>query len=244
MDAGDSHSTVSSGWEKMLASLISAGCSIQGTWPIRTEQTGGLREAKRNALASSIVWCAVPSRRRPSGDPQGVHQRPPSRITRRAEESAARQHCAGGPCASGDRAGHGRLHPLRQSVGERWLSDDRPHRTGAHQPGARRSAGRTGGEFDTDTRWALAWFEQFGIEEGPFGVAETLSRAKNTAVNGLVEAGIAKARGGKVQLLKREELPEDWEPGKDKRLTIWEVTQHLMRTLGPEGRIGGGDPPP
>lgn len=106
------------------------------------------------------------------------------------------------------------------------------------------------GEFDTDTRWALAWFEQFGMDAGPFGVAETLSKAKVTAVNGLVEAGIVKARGGRVQLLKREDLPEDWEPSKDKRLTIWEVTQYLIRTLDQKGesaaaallhRLGGLD---
>jgi len=36
------------------------------------------------------------------------------------------------------------------------------------------------GEFDADTRWALAWFEQFGLEAAPFGEAETLSKAKNT----------------------------------------------------------------
>src|SRR5437773_7200384 len=68
------------------------------------------------------------------------------------------------------------------------------------------------GEFDADTRWALAWFEQFGMEEGAFGMAETLSKAKNTAVNGLVEAGIVKARGGKVRLVKRDELSDDWNP--------------------------------
>ena len=91
------------------------------------------------------------------------------------------------------------------------------------------------GEFDADTRWALAWFEQFGVEEGPFGVAETLSKAKNTAVNGLVEAGVVKARAGKVQLLKRDELPDDWNPATDKRLTVWEVTQHLIRTVEKKG---------
>ena len=93
------------------------------------------------------------------------------------------------------------------------------------------------GEFDGDTRWALAWFEQFGMEEGPFGVAETLSKAKNTAVNGLVEAGVVKARAGKVQLLKRDELPDDWNPATDKRLTVWEVTQHLIRTVEKKGRV-------
>ena len=46
------------------------------------------------------------------------------------------------------------------------------------------------GEFDADTRWAVAWFDQYGFAEGEFGVAETLSKAKNTSVGGMVEAGI------------------------------------------------------
>ena len=46
------------------------------------------------------------------------------------------------------------------------------------------------GDFDADTRWALAWFEQSGFSEGEYGVAETLSTAKNTSVAGMVEAGI------------------------------------------------------
>ena len=45
------------------------------------------------------------------------------------------------------------------------------------------------GDFDADTRWALAWFEQSGFTEGDYGVAETLSTAKNTSVAGMVEAG-------------------------------------------------------
>src|SRR4029077_5617549 len=94
------------------------------------------------------------------------------------------------------------------------------------------------GEFDGDTRWALAWFEQFGMDEGPFGDAETLSKAKNTAVNGLVEAGIILARAGKVRLVKRDELPADWNPTTDKRLTVWEVTQHLIRCLDQHGETG------
>ncbi|MDR1489969.1 MAG: hypothetical protein LBS65_05720, partial [Desulfovibrio sp.] len=71
-----------------------------------------------------------------------------------------------------------------------------------------------------------------------FGQAETLSRAKNTAVNGLVEAGIVSSRGGKVRLLKRGELPADWDPATDKRLTVWEATQYLIRALDQEGERG------
>ena len=34
------------------------------------------------------------------------------------------------------------------------------------------------GDFDADSRWALAWFEQYGFAEGEYGVAETLARPK------------------------------------------------------------------
>ncbi len=79
------------------------------------------------------------------------------------------------------------------------------------------------------------------MEEGEFGVAETLSRAKNTAVNGLVQAGIVSSRGGKVRLLKRDELPENWDPSSDKRLNVWEATQHLIRALEQHGESGVAD---
>ena len=91
------------------------------------------------------------------------------------------------------------------------------------------------GEYDADTRWALAWFEQYGVDEGPYGVAETLSKAKNTAVDGLVTAGIIVSKAGEVRILRRDELPDGWNPTTDKRLTVWEVTQHLIRALVDKG---------
>ena len=87
------------------------------------------------------------------------------------------------------------------------------------------------GDFDADSRWALAWFEQSGFAEGEYGVAETLSKAKNTSVAGMVEAGILASRGGKVRLLKPDELPADWDPATDPRLTAWEMVHHLIRVL-------------
>jgi putative DNA methylase len=97
------------------------------------------------------------------------------------------------------------------------------------------------GEFDADTRWAIAWFEQHGTEEGAFGQADVLSRAKNTSVAGMAEAGIVAARGGKVRLLRRDELPDDWDPDADRRRTVWEVTQHLIRALERHGEPGAAD---
>jgi putative DNA methylase len=93
------------------------------------------------------------------------------------------------------------------------------------------------GDFDADSRWALTWFEQTGFAEGDYGIAEQLSKSKNTAVAGLVEAGILMSKAGKVRLLKPAELPADWDPTTDKRLTVWEMVHQLIRVLeaGGEG---------
>ena len=97
------------------------------------------------------------------------------------------------------------------------------------------------GDFDADTRWALAWFEQVGFGEGDYGVAETLSKAKNTSVGGLVEAGILASRGGKVRLLRPDELPDDWNPAADPRLTAWETVHHLIYTLETGGESAAAE---
>jgi putative DNA methylase len=94
------------------------------------------------------------------------------------------------------------------------------------------------GDFDADTRFAVAWFEQMGFSEGAFGTADVLARAKNTAVLGLVEAGVVASKGGKVRLLRPEELPSDWDPATDSRLTVWEMVHHLIRVLEAEGESG------
>jgi len=97
------------------------------------------------------------------------------------------------------------------------------------------------GDFDPETRWAIAWFEECGMDTGPFGKAETLSKAKDTAVNGLVQAGIVYARGNNVRLLSRSELPEAWDPVADQRLTVREVTQHLIKCLDSGGEAKAAD---
>ena len=97
------------------------------------------------------------------------------------------------------------------------------------------------GDFDADSRWALTWFEQSGFAEGEYGVAEQLSKSKNTSVAGMVEAGIVASKGGKVRLLRPDELPEDWDPSADSRLTVWDVVHQLIRALGSGGETAAAD---
>jgi len=101
--------------------------------------------------------------------------------------------------------------------------------------------GEQEGDFDADTRWALAWFEQSGFAEGEYGGAETLSKAKNTSVTGMVEARILASKGGKVRLLRPDELPANWNPATDPRLTAWEMVHQLIRVLEADGESAAGE---
>jgi putative DNA methylase len=96
-------------------------------------------------------------------------------------------------------------------------------------------------ELDAETRFAVSWFSEFGTDWGPFGRAEDLARARNVAVDGLVGAGIAASNPGRVRLLKASELTEDWDPATDPRLTVWEITQHLIRRLETGGERAAAD---
>jgi putative DNA methylase len=66
-------------------------------------------------------------------------------------------------------------------------------------------------------------------------VAERLATARNTGVAGMKGAGIVASKGGRVRLLKPDELPEDWDPASDSRLTVWEMVHHLIRALSAGG---------
>jgi putative DNA methylase len=225
----------STGWETMLEGLIRAGFSITGPWPMRTELTVALK-VRVSALASSVVLVCRP---RPDDAPL---------TTRRDFLNALKREL---PAALRDLQ-RGNIAPVdlaQAAIGPGMAIYSRYRRVLEADGSAMhvRTAlalinqaldaylAEQEGEYDADTRWALAWFEQFGFEEGPFGDAETLSKAKNTSVGGMVEAGILAARGGKARLLRREELPADWDPGTDRRLTVWEVTQQLIRTMQERG---------
>jgi len=230
---------ISTGWETMLEGLLKAGFAITGTWPMRSELSNRPVASGTNALASSIVLVCRP---RP-GDAKLATRREFLAALKLELPEALRL------------LQHGNIAPVdlaQASIGPGMAVFSRYAKVleAGGTPMRVRSAlalinqtldevlAEQEGEFDADTRWALAWFEQFGLGAAPFGEAETLSKAKNTSVQGLVEAGILEARGGKVRLLKREELDSPWDPASDQRLTVWDVTQHLIRALEQDGEGG------
>ena len=112
---------------------------------------------------------------------------------------------------------------------------------GAHQPDPRRGAGRAGGRLRR--RQPLGAHLVRAGRASPRATTASPSsspRAKNTSVAGMVEAGIVASKGGKVRLLKPDELPADWDPATDSRLTVWEMVHHLIRALECRRRERGG----
>ena len=227
--------TVSTGWETFLAAVIRSGFALSGTWPMRTERPSGVKTGT-NALASSIVLVC---RKRPQDAPLATRREFVTAL--KTELPTALAHLQRGNIAPVDLAqaaiGPGmavytRYAKVLDAEGDALsvrealvLINQTLDEVLVEQEG----------DFDADSRWALAWFEQSGFDEGEYGVAEILSKAKNTSVAGMVEAGILASKAGKVRLLRPEELPPDWDPTTDPRLTAWEMVHHLVRALEASG---------
>jgi putative DNA methylase len=223
--------TASTGWETFLDAVIRAGLGVSGTWPMRTERTQGLKGAT-NALASSIVLVCRP---RAEDAPTATRREFVAALQRELPD--ALRHLQAGNIAPVDLA-QAAIGP-GMAVFTRYATvlDAQGNALSVREALALinetldTALAEQEGDFDADSRWALAWFEQNGFNEGEFGVAETLSKAKNTSVSGLADAGIVESKRGKVRLLKPDELANEWDPTTDKRLTNWETVHHLIRVL-------------
>jgi putative DNA methylase len=233
--------TASTGWETFLDAVIRAGFGISGTWPMRTEYTGNLKK-NVGALASSIILVCRP---RPADAPTATRREVVAAL--KAELPTALRDLRAGNIAPVDLA-QAAIGP-GMGVYTRYAKvlDAEGKPVSVREALALINATldealtEQEGDFDADSRWALAWFEQNGFSEGEFGVAETLSKAKNTAVGGLAEAGIVHSGRGKVRLLKPEELPAHWDPATDPRVTAWEIVHQLLRALGAGGERAAAD---
>jgi putative DNA methylase len=238
----DARTPRSTGWETFLDAVIRAGFAISGTWPMRTELSNRMIGSGTNALASSII---IVCRQRAAALPTATRREFVSAL--KAELPPALLHLQRGNIAPVDLAqaaigpgmavytryakvldAEGKPLSVREALA---LINQTLDEVLAEQEG----------DFDADTRWALAWFEQSGFGEGEYGVAETLSKAKNTSVSGMVSAGILESSKGKVRLLKPAELPAKWNPETDTRLTVWEMVHHLIRVLETGGESAAAE---
>jgi putative DNA methylase len=232
----------STAWDSMLEAILAAGLSIVGTWPIHGTHSSRQRGHASNALASYIVMVcrprpvdAVVTDRR--GFLAALRGELPDALRDLQRVSVAPVDLAQAAIGPG-MAVYSKYAQVIEASGEAMSV-----RTalGLINQVLSEVLEEQEDEFDPETRWAIKWFEQHGMDEGAFGDADLLARAKNTSVHGMVEAGIVHGRGGKVRLLQRHELDEGWDPGTDPRRTVWEGTQHLIKQLQEGGDEGAAE---
>jgi putative DNA methylase len=228
--------TASTGWETFLDAVVRAGFAISGTWPMRTELGNRMRGTDSNALASSIILvCRARSAEALTATRRDfvaeLKNELPLALAHLQRSNIAPVDLAQAAIGPGMAVytryakvvdAEGKPLPVRQALS---LINQTLDEALAEQEG----------DFDADSRWALTWFEQTGFDEGEYGVAEQLSKSKNTSIEGMRDGGILASKRGKVRLLKPDELPEDWDPAIDTRMSAWEIVHHLVRALASGG---------
>jgi putative DNA methylase len=238
----DATGEASSGWETLLEAMIRSGWEITSTWPMRSERGGRMISVGTNALASSIVLSLRP---RAAGalttDRRGFI------ASLEAELPDALRKLQQGQIAPVD------LPQAAVGPGMAVFS-----RYGAVlEPDGKKMTVRAAlarineildqvlneqeGDFDSTSRFAIAWYRNQGYGAGKFGNADDLARARNTSVDIMERDGIVKSRGGVVQLIKPEELSWDYDVIADIHTSNWEALHHVIKTLARDGIAPAGD---
>lgn len=234
-DAG----TFSTGWETFLAAVLKAGFALTGTWPMRTELSNRMIGSGSNALASSIVLVC----RKRAVDASTISRRDFIRELNSTLPEALAEMTRGGinsPVAPVDlsQAIIGPGMEVFSKYSAVMEADGKPMSVRTALQLINRFIGED--DFDHDTQFCLAWFEQHGWAEGKYGDADVLARAKGTSVGGLTEAGVVESSGGDLRLLKWAEMPRDWSPENDNRVPVWEALHQLIRALNQDGETTAG----
>lgn len=245
-ESGDT-GTASTGWETFLEAVIKAGFSIDGTWPMRTEMGNRMIGSGTNALASSVVLVC---KKRPA-KADTISRRDFQRELREAMPEALETMIGG-------ETGQTPIAPvdLAQAAIGPGMAIFSKYKAVLNQDGSRMRVhdalilinraiteylSPESGSFDADTQFCASWFDQYGWSAGPFGEADTLTRAKGTSVDGVRNAGVVESGAGRVRLLKWGEYATDWDPTRDDRTPVWEACHQMIRRLNNQGESAAGE---
>ena len=228
--------TSSTGWHTLLDGLIRSGWEITATWPIRSERDGRMLSVGTNALASSILLACRP---RPA-DARAVARRA-FVAALKSELPEALRTLMQGAIAPVDLAqaaiGPGisvfsRYAKVREADGSDMSVRDALQLINATLDEV---LGEQESDLDSDTRFAVRWYRQYGWEADSSGIADQLARSSDTSLAELQRGGIFEAKGGKARLLSPTQLNEVWDPAADEHVSVWEATVRLAAVLAKDG---------
>ena len=228
--------TSSTGWHTLLDGLIHSGWEITATWPMRSERKGRMLSLNTNALASSILLACRP---RPA-DARAVARRA-FVAALKSELPEALRTLMQGAIAPVDLAqaaiGPGisvfsRYAKVREADGSDMSVRDALQLINATLDEV---LGEQESDLDSDTRFAVRWYRQYGWDADSSGIADQLARSSDTSLAELQRGGIFEAKGGKARLLSPTQLNEGWDPVADEHVSVWEATVRLAAVLAKDG---------
>lgn len=228
--------TSSTGWHTLLDGLIQSGWEITATWPMRSELKNRMLSQGTNALASSILLACRP---RPA-DARAVARRA-FVAALKSELPEALRTLMQGAIAPVDLAqaaiGPGisvfsRYAKVREADGSDMSVRDALQLINATLDEV---LGEQESDLDSDTRFAVRWYRQYGWEADSSGIADQLARSSDTSLAELQRGGIFEAKGGKARLLSPTQLNEKWDPAADEHVSVWEATVRLAAVLAKDG---------
>lgn len=228
--------TSSTGWHTLLDGLIQSGWEITATWPMRSELKNRMLSQGTNALASSILLACRP---RPA-DARAVARRA-FVAALKSELPEALRTLMQGAIAPVDLAqaaiGPGisvfsRYAKVREADGSDMSVRDALQLINATLDEV---LGEQESDLDSDTRFAVRWYRQYGWEADSSGIADQLARSSDTSLAELQRGGIFEAKGGKARLLSPTQLNEAWDPAADEHVSVWEATVRLAAVLAKDG---------
>lgn len=232
----DSKGSSSTGWHTLLDGLISGGWEITATWPMRTERATRTLAGGTNALASSIVLACRP---RPTNADATTRKVFVQKL--KAELPEALRALMQGDLAPVDLAqaaiGPGisvfsRYSRVREADGSDMSVKDALLIINSTLDEV---LGEQESDFDSDTRFAVRWYRQFGWGTENSGTAVQLAQATGTSLAELERGSIFEAKGGKSRLIGPSALAGDWDVANDVRVSQWEATVRLAAIMAKDG---------
>ena len=229
----ESSMIASSGWETMLVSVVKSGFSITGTWPIRTEKPGRSVGVGANALASSIVLVC---RKRPENAPTTTRRNFIQELKRELKSSLQKLQSSNIAPVDMAQSAIGPGIGVFSKYTQVLEADGTPMSVRSALQIINQELdlyfNEQDGELDSNSRFCVDFYTQYGFNEAKFGEADTLARAKNTSVATLQSKGVFVAEKGVAHLIDRDKLPEKIDNSDN---TVWLFTQRLTRAMSTGG---------
>ena len=237
-ETSDSGATRSTGWETFLQAIINAGFAINGTWPMRTENERRLIGNGTNALASSIVLVC----RRRSENATEISRREFLRELKKVMDEAKEVMTQGdettSPVAPVD---------LSQAIIGPGMAVFSKYKAVLEADGSAMSVKEAlklinrymeENDYDANTLFCKDWYLQYGWEQGVYGEADVLARAKNANLQLLQTNGTIISGQGKVQLTAWKDYKDASENLVNSTLSTWNLLHQFIHELNLHGTEG------